>query len=85
MGKQSLENHLFQSLYKIDDNWIKLKIIILCSIDLGNVNAGSTPLKESRHRSVWSLQITITLIMSVPCIFFLQFGVEKLLAWAVND
>jgi len=31
------------------------------SLDSSDVNAQSTPLSKSRHRSLWSLQITITL------------------------
>jgi len=38
-----------------------------------------------RHRSLWSLQITITLTESAFVDFFLQSGVEKLLAWAAGD
>jgi len=36
-------------------------IITLCSIDSSEVNSQSTSLTESRHRSLWSLQITFTL------------------------
>jgi len=43
-------------------------IIILCSIDSSDVNVRSTPLKESCQRSIWSLQICITL--TVTYIFF---------------
>jgi len=32
----------------------------LCSIDSSDVDARSTPLKECHHRSLWSLQITLT-------------------------
>jgi len=39
----------------------------------------TTPLEESRHRSLWSLQITITLSESALLIF-LHSGFEKLLA-----
>jgi len=36
-------------------------IIILCSTDSSGVIARSTPLLESSHRILWSLQITINL------------------------
>jgi len=39
---------------------------------------------ESRHRSLWSLQITITLTEGALLIF-LQSGVKKFLAWAAGD
>jgi len=39
---------------------------------------------ESCHRSLWLLQIIITLTESALLIF-LQFVVEKLLAWAAGD
>jgi len=58
-------------------------IIIWCSIGSGNLYAPPTPLKESSHRILWSLQITITLIERTMLIF-LQSGVKKLLAWAAS-
>jgi len=39
----------------------KSSFIIPCSIDSSDVNARSTSLLESRHRSLWSLQTSITL------------------------
>jgi len=59
-------------------------IIILYSIDSGDVDARPTPLEESRHKSLWPLQITITLTESALLIF-LQSGVGKLLAWVGGD
>jgi len=59
-------------------------IITLCSIDWYDVNEGSTSLLESRHRSLWSLQITI-IWTEGSCWFFLQSGVEKLQAWPAAD
>jgi len=50
----------------------------------GNVDAQPTPLSESQHRILWSLQITITLTEDALLIF-LQSRVEKLLAWAAGD
>jgi len=52
----------------------KIIIIILCSIDSGNVNAQPTPLYESRHRSLWPLRITITLTESA---FFCNPGLKN--------
>jgi len=56
-------------------------IIILCSLDSGNVNAQSTPLSESRQSHVRFYYYT-----GGECIvdFFLQSGVEKLLVWAAG-
>jgi len=50
-------------------------IIIFCSIDSSNVNARSTPLQESSHRSLSSLQTTFTLT-ECTLLIFLQYGVE---------
>jgi len=50
------------------------KKIILCSIDSGNIDVHPTPLYESSHRNLWSLQITITLTESALLIFFLIRG-----------
>jgi len=52
-------------------------IIILCSIDSGNVDVRPTPLKESCHRSLWSLQITITLTESAYLTFFAIRGLKN--------
>jgi len=49
-----------------------------------DVDAQPTPLEESLHRSLWSLQITITLT-ETALLIFLQFVLEKLLAWASGD
>jgi len=43
--------------------------MILCSIDSGDVDAQPTPLKEFCHRSLWPLQLTITLTESALLIF----------------
>jgi len=59
-------------------------IIILCSIDSSDVNAGSTSVSEFRHGSLGSLQITITLT-ECALLIFLQSEVEKLLAWPAGD
>jgi len=53
--------------------------VILCSINSGDVDARSTPLKESRHRSLWSLQIIITLTESALLIFFCNSGLKNCL------
>jgi len=45
-------------------------IIVLFSIDSGDVDAQPTPLWESCHRSLWPLQITITLTEGALLIFF---------------
>jgi len=70
-------------------NFVKNKTFDKCnnnnsSIDSGDVDARPIPLQESCHRSLWPLQITITLTESALWIF-LQSGVEKLLAWAAGD
>jgi len=74
-------NHLYNShctlLFGDLNPQLAIIIIILCIIDSGNVNAQSTSLSESRHRSLWSLQITIILTEGASLIF-LQFGVEKI-------
>jgi len=49
---------------------VTIIIIILCSIDLGDVDARPTPLLESCHGSLWSLQITITLTERALLILF---------------
>jgi len=54
------------------------------SIDSGDVDGQSTPLSESCHRSLWPLQITITLTEGALLIF-LHSRVEKLLAWVAGD
>jgi len=51
-------------------------IMILCSIDSGNVNAKSTSLSESCHLRPWSLPITISLTDGAMVIF-LQSEVEN--------
>jgi len=55
-------------------------IIIWCSVESGNVDARSTLLSESHHRSLWTLQITINLT-EAALLIFLQFIVKKLLVW----
>jgi len=52
-------------------------IIILCSVDSFDGYARPTPLKESRHRSLWSLQITITQT-EIVLLIFLQSGLQVL-------
>jgi len=64
--------------------FIKRIIIIIIFCSSGNVDAQSTPLTKSCPRSLWSLQITITLT-EATLLIFLQYGVEKLLVWVAGD
>jgi len=50
--------------------------IIWCCIDSDNVDVQSTPLSESRHRSLWPFQITFNQT-EVALMIFLQSGVLK--------
>jgi len=60
------------------------EIIIWCITDSRKVNARSTSLSESCHRSLWTMRITVTLVVGALLIF-LQSGAEKLLAWVFGD
>jgi len=68
------------SSWKIKSKQNTTIIIILCSIDSSNVNVPSTPLWEPGHRSLQSLQITITLTEGAWLIFFAIWGV----AWVTG-
>jgi len=68
---------LYTQISCIFQSIIIIIIIILCSIDSGDVDARPTPFKESRHRSLWPLQITITLTESALLIFFCNPGLKN--------
>jgi len=63
-----------------------LIINLLCSKDSSDVNAQSTPLEESHHRILCSLQITITLTEGAWLIFFAILGLKiaGMGSWGVN-
>jgi len=57
--------------------------MILRSIDLSDVNVRSTPYKTPTIEA-WAIHRLLLPRLRVPCWFFLQSKVEKLLSWARN-
>jgi len=77
LGMLQFGTHSGVGLYNKNNN-------ILCSIDLSDVIAPLTPLLESHHRSLWSLQISITLTKGA-LFFFCNPGLKKCLhGWGLN-